>query len=167
LLIKRYLVPSDYSAAKSWELVEWCMALGANEFTIDFLTSTRGRAGDRWEQFEELVRPLALDQANRERMSGRTADDLSRLTERWTLNETSVDALKDALTDGLFQYDPSQDGWFEDPILYRDGELMLGVLSHEAFAVLRLTESESDDLTAAGFPSHDALPRIDGFPKSS
>jgi len=28
--------------------------------------------------------------------------------------------------------------WFEDPIFYREESLMLGVLSHEAFAVLRI-----------------------------
>ena len=160
MLIKRYLVPSDYSAARSWQLVEWCMNLGANEFTIDFLSSNQSRAGDRWEQFDEIARPLALGEAKLERMSGRTADDLSRPTERWSLNETSISALKDALPGGFFQYDPWQDGWFEDPILYRDGELMLGVLSHEAFAVLRLTDSESQELDAAGFPSHESLPRI-------
>ena len=136
------------------------MGLGANEFTIDFLSSSPSRASDKWEQFDEVVRPLSLGKAKRERMSGRTADDLSRPTERWALNETSISALKDALSDGLFQYDPSQDGSFEDPILYRDGELMLGVLSHEAFGVLRLTDSESQELDGAGFPSHDSLPRI-------
>ena len=136
------------------------MGLGANEFTIDFLSNNPSRAADRWEQFDEVVRPLALGQAQRERMSGRTADDLSRPTERWTLNATSISALKEALAGGFLQYDPWQDGWFEDPILYRDGELMLGVLSHEAFAVLRLTDSELQELDAAHFPSHDSLPRI-------
>lgn len=136
------------------------MRLGANEFTIDYLSSNRSRAADRREQFDEIVRSLALGEAKRERMSGRTADDLSRPTERWTLNETAIRALKEALPDGFFQYDPRQDGWFEDPILYRDGELMLGVLSHEAFAVLRLTDAESHQLDEAGFPSHDSLPRI-------
>ena len=160
MLIKRYLIPSDYSASESWRLVEWCLGLGANEFTVDFLSGNPSRAADRWEQFDEVVRSLALGEAKRERMSGRTADDLARPTERWTLNETSISALKEALPEGFFQYDPWQDGWFEDPILYRDGELMLGVLSHEAFAVLRLTEPESQDLDAAGFPSHDSLPRI-------
>jgi hypothetical protein len=161
LLIKRYLIPSDYSAGRSWQLVEWCMSRGADEFTVDFLSSNPSRAGDRFEQFEEVVRSFSLGQATRERMSGPTADDLSRPTERWSLNETSIDALKDALEQGLFQYDPSQEEWFENPILYRDGDLMLGVLSREAFAVLRLTEAESQQLDAAGFPSHDVLPRID------
>jgi hypothetical protein len=37
---------------------------------------------------------------------------------------------------------------------------MLGVLSHEAFAVLRITDLELAQLAAAGFPTHDSLPRI-------
>ena len=159
-MIKRYLIPSDYSAEDSWRLVEWCRSIGADEFTIDFLSNAPNRAADRWELFDEVVRPLALGSAVRERMSGRTADDLMRDTERWTLDDVSISALQDALSGGVFQYDPLQDGWFEDPILYRDGELILGVLSHEAFGVLRLTESESEELEAAGFPSHDSLPRI-------
>lgn len=157
---RRYIIPSDYSAAESWRLVEWCRGIGADEFTIDFLSNNPGRASDRWEQFDEVVRSLALGPAVRERMSGRTADDLTRSTERWSLNETSIGALKEAFPEGIFQYDASQDGWFEDPIFYRDGELILGVLSHEAFAVLRLTASESTELDAAGFPSHDSLPRF-------
>lgn len=159
-MIKRYIIPSDYSAPDAWRLVEWCRSVGADEFTIDFLSNDRSRAADRWEQFDELVRPLALGAAMRERMSGRTADELMRSTERWRLNDLSISALKEALPEGLFQYDPRQDGWFEDPIFYRDGELMLGVLSHEAFAVLRLAASESTELDAAGFPSHASLPRI-------
>ena len=159
-MIKRYLIPSDYTAAESWRLVEWCRGIGANEFTVDFLSSTPTRAADRREQFDEGVRSLTLGEAMRERMSGRTADDLVRATERWALNETSIDALRDALPQGIFEYDPRPEGWFENPILYRDGELVLGVLSHEAFAILRLATSEAADFDAAGFPSHDSLPRI-------
>jgi hypothetical protein len=60
----------------------------------------------------------------------------------------------------VFQYDPLHDAWFEDPVIYRDGQLMLGVLSHEAFAVLRLEDHELPQLATTGFPSHDMLPRI-------
>jgi hypothetical protein len=34
------------------------------------------------------------------------------------------------------------------------------VLSHEAFALLRVSEREAKELAAAGFPSHDSLPRM-------
>jgi hypothetical protein len=92
-------------------------------------------------------------------MSGTTIDDLRRTTVSWELNPFTVGALRDALPGGLFQYDPWEPAWFEDPILYRAGEMMLGVLSHEAFAVLRLSESEAEKLAEAGFSSHESLPR--------
>ena len=93
-------------------------------------------------------------------MSGATADDLSRSTLLWEMNQVTVGALQQALPNGLLSYDPRGRGWFEDPILYREGNLLLGVLSHEAFAVLRLSALESVRLSAAGFPSHDSLPRV-------
>jgi hypothetical protein len=166
LLIKRYVVPSECSAAESWRLVEWCRSVGADQFTIDCLPSDSQAAAMLREQLEEGVGASAGVET-RERMSGRTADDLTRPTELWTLDASSVEALQALLPEGIFQYDPRGGGagggggaWFEDPILYRDGELMLGVLSHEAFAVLRLTESEAVQLADRGFVSHDSLPRI-------
>jgi len=93
-------------------------------------------------------------------MSGATADDLTRSTRLWELNPITVGALQQSLPNGLLSYDPEGSGWFEDPIVYRDGNLLLGVLSHEAFAVLRLSAVESVRLAAAGFPSHDSLPRV-------
>lgn len=92
-------------------------------------------------------------------MSGRTADELTRRTPLWHLNDVTIDALMRAMPDGLFSYAPAEHGSFEDPVLYRDGKLLLGVLSHEAFAVLRISEVESAQLAAAGFRSHDSLPR--------
>lgn len=93
-------------------------------------------------------------------MSGRTVDDLTRSTELWQLNQVSINALKQVLPAGLFQYEPWGDSWFEDPVVYREGRLMLGVLSHEAFGVLSISELESAQLAAAGFPSHESLPWI-------
>ncbi|HST07909.1 MAG TPA: hypothetical protein VLJ83_07035 [Gemmatimonadaceae bacterium] len=160
MLVKRYLIPSDYPPEESWRLVEWCRSVGADEFTVECI-STDSRAADvLWAEFEAVVKPLSRPSASRERMSGRTADDLTRVTPLWTLSSGAIDALREALPGGLFQYDPLHDAWFEDPVIYRDGDLMLGVLSHEAFAMLRVTELEIALLAAAGFPSHESLPRI-------
>lgn len=157
--VKRFLVPSEYSPDESWRLVEWCRSLGADEFTIDMIVES-SQPHRLHVAFDREVTPHARSRARRERMSGKTADDLHRETDLWNLNRSTVDALKHALPAGIFQYDPRDGGWFENPILYRSGELMLGVLSHEAFAVLRVSDRESAQLAAAGFPSHDSLPRI-------
>lgn len=159
-LVKRYLAPSDFSAEETWRLVEWCRKLGADEFTIDCLGSDAGRVPPVRHAFQTIVQPFDRGKGIREHMSGPTADDLTRSTELWELNESTIGALRLALPDGLLQYEPREGGWFEDPVLYREGHLMLGVLSHEAFAVLRVSDRESTQLAAAGFHSHDSLPRI-------
>jgi hypothetical protein len=158
-VIKRYIIPSELAPAETWQLLEWCRKIGADEFTIDCLNSDP-KAGEKlWLQFLSLVKPYARGESLRERMNGQTVDDLTRRTPVWELNSFTVGALRQALPGGLFQYDPWEPAWFEDPILYRNGEMLLGVLSHEAFAVLRLSEAEAEDLENAGFASHDALPR--------
>jgi hypothetical protein len=133
--------------------------MGADEFTIDCVAENDVLWPARWRSFEKIVDPFSRGKGTRERMSGRTADDLTRPTQLWELNETTISALADALPDGLLTYDPSEESSFENPVVYRAGQLLLGVLSHEAFGVLRLSESEVADLTAAGFSSHDSLPR--------
>jgi len=159
-VVKRYLAPSDFSSAETWRLVEWCHALGADEFTIDCVRAVAHVEAKVWRPFEKVVFPFSRGEKTRERMSGPTADDLTRSTEVWELNPVTMRALKHALRGGLLAYDPVERGWFEDPIFYREESLMLGVLSHEAFAVLRISDLESAQLLAAGFVSHDSLPRV-------
>jgi hypothetical protein len=154
------LIPSDYSADDSWRLVEWCRELGANEFTVECVSADDRAADILWQGFQSVVRPLSRGAETRDRMSGQTADDLRRPTDLWILNADSISALRKALPDGLFEYDPLRGAWLEDPVIYRQQELMLGILSHEAFAVLRVSDREAAQLAAAGFPSHDSLPRI-------
>jgi hypothetical protein len=159
-LIKRYLAPADFTPEESWRLVEWCREIGADEFTVDCVGSDARAEAMTWQPFERIVKPFSRGEETRERMSGATADDLTRSTRLWELNPVTLGALQQALPNGLLSYDPEGRGWFEDPILYRDGNLLLGVLSREAFAVLRLSVAESMRLSAAGFPSHDSLPRV-------
>ena len=134
--------------------------MGADEFTIDCIGSDARDEARARRPFEEVVQPFSRGKKTRERMNGRTADDLTRSTRLWELNAVTVGALKGALPGGLLAYDPTGRGWFEDPIFYREGSLVLGVLSHEAFAVLRISVIESARFSAAGFRSHDALPRV-------
>jgi hypothetical protein len=157
--LQRFLAPSDFSADETWRLVKWCQELGADEFTIDCLAADAIAVPEVWRGFDQLVKPHSRGEGVRERMSGATADDLTRRTRLWELNGDTTQALRRVLPDGLFGYSPAEGGWFEDPVFYRDGRLMLGILSHEAFAVLRVTEVESEQLLAAGFASHESLPR--------
>ncbi len=157
--VQRFLAPSDFSAPESWRLVKWCQDLGVEEFTIDLLASDAIAEPQSWREFNQLAEQFSREAGVRERMSGATADDLIRTTRLWELNDQTILALQMVLPDGLFGYNPAEGAWFEDPVFYRDGRLLLGVLSHEAFAVLRLSEAESAQLAAAGFLSHESLPR--------
>jgi hypothetical protein len=157
--VQRFLTPSDFSADETWRLVKWCQELGAEELTVDCLAPDAIAVPEVWRAFDEMVQQFSRGESVRERMSGATADDLTRRTRLWELNRQTIEALRIVLPDGLFGYAPAERGWFEDPVFYRDGRLMLGILSHEAFAVLRLSEAESEQLSAAGFASHESLPR--------
>jgi hypothetical protein len=139
--------------------VHWCQSIGADEFTIDCVVANDILRPKRWESFEKLIQRFYRGERTRERMSGRTADDLTRPTKIWELSAPTIAALAHALPDGLLAYDPSDESSFENPVIYRDGQLLLGVLSHEAFGVFRLSDDEARQLHEAGFPSHDSLPR--------
>lgn len=158
--VKRYLAPSDFTPDETWRLVEWCRNLGADEFTIDCLGADPAVAERARHRLRKVLKSFSRASETRERMSGRTVDDLTRSTELWELNHVTIGALEKVLPAGLFQYEPSEDSWFEDPVVYRKGRLMLGVLSHEAFGVLCISDPEAAQLEAAGFPSHESLPRI-------
>ena len=159
-MTKRYLVPSEYSPDDTWRLLEWCRELGADEFTIDYHSVDSVAVGRVWNEFDSIARPFYRGKKNRERMSGRTVDDLHRQTDVWELNEKTMAALLRVLPECLLQDDPEEDAWFENPLFYRDGALMFGVLSHEAFGVLKIDDAEVRLLSAAGYPTHDSLPRI-------
>ncbi|MFN2635801.1 MAG: hypothetical protein ABR585_02080 [Gemmatimonadaceae bacterium] len=159
MVLKRYLTPSDLLAAETWKLLDWFRTIGADEFTIDCLGPGGSARPPVWQAFEAATRDFSRGKQTRERMSGPTADDLTRTTDLWALNEVTVDVLKCVLPGGLFDYDPREHGWFEDPVFYRDGILTLGVLSHEAFAVLRITDKELAQLSLAGVRTHESLPR--------
>jgi hypothetical protein len=158
--VKRYLIPSEIPQEDTWRLLHWCIEHGADEFTIDRQLKDAVIGPRNWTDFEITAGPFSRGVKKRECMSGRTADDLVRDTEVWALNQATASALMLALPGGLLDYEPREGGWFEDPILYRRGELMLGVLSREAFGVLRLSDVEVNELGGAGFPSHESLPRI-------
>jgi hypothetical protein len=78
-------------------------------------------------------------------------------TEVWSYSPESLAVLKDLFPDGLFEYPAGghPDGWLEDPAFYRQGALVLGVVSHEREGLMDLTELEWAAFSAAGFLSHD------------
>lgn len=70
----------------------------------------------------------------------------------WGLNSASLAALRDFLTGDIFTCEIGAGGWLEDLTLYRRGELMLGIVSHESEGILRVTHEERQLLEQSGFP---------------
>ena len=55
------------------------------------------------------------------------------------------------LPSGLFQFScGDRTGWAEDPVVYRNGRLMLGIISHEGIAELRISKREEESLATIG-----------------
>jgi hypothetical protein len=70
----------------------------------------------------------------------------------WRLTSESIDQAAGLLPDGIFMRPTyAEVGWIEDPTVYRAGEILLGVISHEDEAFLQVSESEAEELRRLGF----------------
>jgi hypothetical protein len=74
-----------------------------------------------------------------------------RSTALWQLNSAALIAMQEFLPEGLFSNSVGKEGRFEDPVFYRKGEFMLGVVSHENEGIVRVTATEYRLLEAQGF----------------
>lgn len=142
---KTYLLDGrDLTPEQGWWLLRWCLAHSATEFTLDFVDDSHTEAAFA------LLNPLWRGCAERDHIhNGPTRD-----VDLFELSDGAVAALDTLLPFGLLSWwfehlDTAQ--WVEDPVVYRDGELLLAVVSHEHLAELRLSDDERADLLASGF----------------
>jgi hypothetical protein len=142
-----HIFREDFSLEEGWRLIRWCLERGANEFNVYGLLCD-GSSDAPLKAFDRLVESHRMPPALRHDLSGE-----AKSVELWTLNETTLEALQVAFPRGLFDYDPRPGAWFEDLMLYRGTELMLGIVTHEGEGVLRLAPRELPDFQAAGFAS--------------
>jgi hypothetical protein len=147
----QYIRALDTSVGLGWDLVRWCHALGADEFS--------------WREMGIVGHPdPTIDQANRALASFRIPDQLRptsvvysgeadrQTIKLWRLNAASIEVVIGLLPEGIFTAPTySEEGWIEDLALYRAGELLLGVISHEDEAVLHLENAEAAELVKLGF----------------
>ena len=152
-LVALSISAKDYDPDKSRQLMSWCQKHGADEWTIT-ATNARGREQDWPECLNEAIKPFRLPGAKRRSLSAQrpiSHNNFIRPTELCRLNSKSLSVLDELLPDGLFTYKVSGDGGVEDPIFYRRGEFMLGVVSHEHEGIVRVTKAEQRLLEAEGF----------------
>jgi hypothetical protein len=78
------------------------------------------------------------------------------LSKLWNLTPESIAVLRSLFpASGLFTPPAhSDDGSLEEPTIYRDGHLMLGIISHEQEGYLDITLEQSAELIPQGFKLH-------------
>ncbi len=147
-----HIYAEDYPAALSWQLARWCQSHGADDWTVHWI-SVEGEP-DPAEHFDAVMHAYYIGRADRVTGTAYHKGDFVRFVDLWQLTVALMVALQEFLADGLFTYDPGRNGWIEDPVFYRKGEMMLGIVSHEGYGLLRVTEQEQQELEKAGFPYH-------------
>ena len=152
MLEVRYVSDRRLHGDRGPRLLRYLLERGADEFSVRVMTLQDLQAPFA-DAFEDELGPYERQMARRRALSGSTPADFVRPVRLWTLNEATVERLLSFLDEGLFHSPAGPDGWLEDLAIYRRGELVLGLLSHEREGVLRLSHEEHAQVAALGIPS--------------
>ena len=152
MLDARYLSPAGVTPDAARRLLDWLLARGADEFTVAVM-ALGGEPARVADAFEDALAPYELPVASRRVPSGAVGAAPTRDVRRWALTVESLTELLAFLPRGLFDAQPGPSGWLEDIAVYRRGELLLGVVTHEREGVLRLTPAEHREVEALGVTS--------------
>lgn len=143
----RYLSAHGVRGERGPRLLRYLLDRGADEFaiTVMALQDTPAPFADA---FEDELAPYARPADRRRVVHGTDERGSTRIVRLWSFSEGSMARLLSFLDDGLFHCPPGPDGWLEDLTVYRRGELVLGLVSHEMEGVLRLTREELGEVAA-------------------
>jgi hypothetical protein len=153
----RWFYQSDVTPAQTWQLIEYCAERGATEFAVCLMTM-QGSAAPNIAEVAAALRPFERPAAPRELMTVPMGQPQVQLTRLWRLVPEAIAALRPFLSEGLFDYRSADwdTGWLEDLTVYRDGAVMLGVVSHEGEGVLTLSPAEHAEVAALGIRTQGA-----------
>lgn len=152
MLEVRYLSERTLGRELGVRLLHYLVEHGADEFTITVM-ALQDTLAPFADAFEDELAPFARPMAPRHMVTAASPSEAIRPVRLWALNEASLACLLTFLDDGLFHSPAGPDGWLEDPAIFRAGELVLGVASHEREAMLRLTPQEHREVAALGITS--------------
>ena len=155
-LVDRFIMAGDVTPEQTWRLVDWCAEHGADEFTLAMLLMDNSPAPfldgvtAALKRFERVPAP-------RKAVTVWADESAVQTTRLWDLTPESIAVLKGLFPNGLFAAPSYQEvGWLEDPTLYRDAQMMLGIVSHEHEGVLTLTDLEHVHVAALGIPTRES-----------
>ena len=141
----------DIAPARSWDLVRWCQSRGADEFSWREMGIV-GHADPVIERANEALAPFRLSDQVRPTSVVYSREPDRQVVKLWRLTSESIEQVMGLLPDGIFTAPTyAHDGWIEDPTVYRAGEILLGVISHEEEAFLQISESEAAQVKELGF----------------
>ncbi|HEY0996229.1 MAG TPA: hypothetical protein VGD77_09585 [Gemmatimonadaceae bacterium] len=145
----RFIRDAGVEPEQTAPLLHWLAAHGADEFSVTVMALDDMQAPYA-DAFEDELEEFEKADAVRVLPSSSLGEEPKRPVRLWALDEESLPILLSYLDDGLFELAPGPDGWLEDLAIFRKGELVLGVVSHEREGVLRLTAREHEQVAALG-----------------
>jgi hypothetical protein len=151
MLSVRYVSEHSLRDERGPRLLRYLLQRGADEFsiTVAALQDTPAPFADAFE--DELGR-YERAAARRRVLSGAVTHGLTRPVRLWSYDEESLEHLLSFVDKSVFYWPAGPDGWLEDLTVYRHGELLLGLVSHEREGVLRLTPEELAEVAAMDIP---------------
>lgn len=152
MLEVRYVFEHGLRDDRGPRLLRYLLDHGADEFSVRVMTLQDVQAPFA-DAFEDELGPYERPMARRRVLAASTPADLERHVRLWSLTEATLERLLSFLDEGLFHSPAGPDGWLEDLTIYRRGELVLGLVSHEREGVLRLTGEEHAHLAALDISS--------------
>ena len=152
MLIERHVFHADLGKSGGERLLTWCRALGADAFTFTVIGSPPAIDKEAAEIEAPLQSYLLPTTTIRTAPEGQPGSYWTRVPVLWELNDTTAAILLGYFPVGLLSYVPSSGAWCEDPCVFRRGELILGVISHEHEGVLRIGPGEQLALDQSDIP---------------
>ena len=152
MLVVRYVFEHSLRGERGPRLLRYLLEHGADEFSITVM-ALQDTPAPFVDAFEDELAPYERAVAPRRALTASTPTDFVRPVRLWTFNEASLERLLSFLDKGLFHWPAGPDGWLEDLTIYRQDELVLGLVSHEQQGVLRLTANEHHEVAALDIPS--------------
>jgi len=152
MLEVRYVADHGLRGERGPRLLRYLLQRGADELAISVM-ALQDTPAPFADAFEDEMAPFARGVAPRRTPASPPATNVVHPVRLWSFDDRSLRHLLSFLDDGLFHCPPGPDGWLEDLAIYRAGELVLGLVSHELEGVLCLTAEEHAEVARLDIPS--------------
>lgn len=151
-----HLAADDADPASVRRLLDWCVARGADEFSLHVM-ALADAPGERADAFEDALEPWGRPAAVRSIVDATDGPCFPGRVRLWALDEGAVPLLHRFLPLASLRLgagEPGEAGWFENLIVYRAGELLFAALTNDRVGVLQLRAGEREELVALGIAVH-------------